>query len=149
MQEKLDPQAWWGGQLSFGLGIQVPLDGSGQNLLTGQLELLARDRWIVGLQTMLQATPDGITEEQWVPANALRLSRRHRIGTGEITGAIDWGLGLTHQWFPSKPTNKLLPTAHIRGTAGNISVRGEMLWLTQPQWLVSVEVHIPGIVQVF
>ena len=151
LQSELEPQPWWGGQMSLGLGVQFPFDETGQNSFTGHVEFIARDRWIVGMQTVLRVptTDSSTTDEQWLPANALRFSRRHRLGVGEVTSSIDWGLGVTHQWFPTKPDNALLPTAHVRASMGNISIRGEMLWVSEPQWLMSVECHFPGVVHVF
>ncbi len=157
MQEELQGQAWWGGQLSLGVGYQVPIVSGGLPIVTGHIEAIARDRWVLGLHSIVQpnvqTTHSGqIQNPQWVPANAVRLSRRIRLGTGEVTTHFDVGTGVMHQWFLSSATqsHRLLPTAHVRTGFGNASLRYEMGWFNDsPVWMMGVELHVPGIVQVF
>ncbi len=152
MQEELIEQAWWGGQLSMGLGYQIPLASGGLPIVTGHIETIARDRWVLGLHSIVQPNVQTTQTEQWVPANSLRLSRRVRLGTGELTTYFDVGAGVMHQWFLTSTSNahQLLPTTHIRVGLGNASLRYEVgLFDDTPIWMMGVEFHVPGVVQVF
>jgi len=151
MIEESHPQRWWGGQLSLGVGYQLPLDGKGVPVWTGHLETIARDRWVLGLQTMVQPN-NGAVDEQWVPANSLRLSRRARFGVGEITTYVDVGAGGAHQWYPTGNQHRVLPTAHVRSGLGTTALRYEIAWdtrLSVPIWSMTVEMNVPGVIQVF
>ena len=151
MIEDPQPQAWWGGQLSVGVGYQFPLDGKGVPVWTGHVETIARDRWILGLQTMIQPNNNAIST-QWVPANSVRLSRRTRFGVGEVTTYVDVGVGGTHQWYPTDNRHRMLPTAHLRSGFGTTALRYEMGWDTQvnvPIWSMTLEMNVPGVIQVF
>ena len=147
-----DPQAqtWWGGQLSVGFGYQVPLGGQGLPIWTGHIETFSRDRWVLGLQTRLQPNVSIVRSAQWVPANALRLSRRARFGVGEVTSFVDVGLGATHQWYALDNRHDILPTAHIRTGFGTTALRYELLGFDDsPIWSMTVEMNVPGVIQVF
>ena len=154
MQEDRKPQAWWGGQLSLGIGYQVPLNEHGLPLLMGHIEAIARDRWVLGLHSIIQPTVSTEYSEQWVPANALKLSKRFRFGVGELTSSMDLGFGVTHRWYPEIGAHQILPTTHIRTGFGNVALRyevGTQLDSEQPVliWMMGVEMHIPGVIQVF
>ena len=157
MQSNPQQQPWWGGQLSLGLGYQIPLGADGLPIVMGQVQLIARDRWVLGIHSILQPNISTTNLDQWVPANALKLSRRARFGVGELTSSLDFGVGLTHQWFVGSGIHAPLPTAHITTGLGNLGLRYEAGWdLTLPElspmpniWMMAVEIHLPGVIQVF
>ena len=154
LREDRSPQAWWGGQLSLGIGYQIPLNANGKPLLMGHVEAISRDRWILGVHSILQPTVSTTQPEQWVPANALKLSKRIRFGVGELTSSMDLGFGIAHQWYPESGVHDALPTVHVRTGLGNVALRYEVgieygSEQLLPIWMMAVEMHLPGVIQVF
>lgn len=141
-------QRWWGGQLALGLGYVMPLSGQGQSIVTGQLELIARDRWLWSVQTILDPSVTS-GSGQWVPANTMRVSKRLRLGTGEMTSFIDGGVGLVHQWTPDTLQNALVPSLHTRVGLGGTTIRLDYLFDESSTMMMSVELQFPGVIQVF
>ena len=150
MLEEPSQQRWWNGQLSLGLSYQIPLNGQGLPVWTGHVESIARDRWVLGLQTILQPRISTTKSEHWVPANSFRLSKRARFGVGEFTTYFDAGIGGMHQWYLLDNRHQVLPTVHLRSGFGTTALRYEMGWTGHsPIWAMTLEMNVPGVVQVF
>lgn len=150
MIDEPSQQRWWNGQLSLGLSYQIPLNAQGLPIWTGHVESIARDRWVLGLQTILQPRISTTRSEHWVPANSLRLSRRTRFGVGEFTTYLDAGVGATHQWYLQDNRHQVLPTVHLRSGFGTTALRYEMGWTgDSPIWAMTLEMNVPGVIQVF
>lgn len=141
-------QQWWGGQLALGLGYVVPLTGQGRSIVTGQVELIARDRWLWSIQTVLDPSVKS-GSGQWVPANSMRLSKRFRLGTGEFTSFIDCGAGLVHQWTPDTTQSALVPSLQTRIGLGGTALRLDYLLDAHSTMMMSIDLQFPGVVQVF
>ena len=87
--------------------------------------------------------------EHWVPASSMRLARRVRFGVGELTSYLDAGIGGTHQWFVEDNRHQVVPTMHVRSGVGTTALRYEMGWNgTVPIWSMTLEVNVPGVIQV-
>lgn len=143
-------QRWWNGQLSVGLSYQIPLNAQGLPVWTAHVETIARDRWILSAQTIVQPRVSTTRLEHWIPANSLRASRRARFGVGELTSYLDVGVGGTHQWFVEDIRHQVVPTVHLRAGVGTTALRYEMGWAgTSPIWSMTVEMNVPGVIQVF
>lgn len=143
-------QRWWNGQLSVGLSYQIPLNAQGLPIWTAHIETIARDRWILGAQTIVQPRTSTTRSEHWVPANSLRVSRRARFGLGELTSYLDVGIGGTHQWFVQDNRHQALPTVHLRSGVGTTALRYEFGWTGDtPVWSMTLEMNVPGVIQVF
>ena len=143
-------QRWWNGQLSVGVSYQIPLNAQGLPIWTAHIETIARDRWVLGGQTLIQPKTSATSPEHWIPANSLRLSRRFRFGVGELTSYLDTGVGGTHQWFVQDSLHQVVPTVHLRSGVGTTAVRYEMGWTgSEPIWSMTLEMNVPGVIQVF
>ena len=150
MVDQPSQQRWWNGQLLLGISYQIPLNAQGLPIWTGHVEALGRDRWVLGVQTILQPRVSTTQPEHWVPANSLRISRRARFGIGEFTTYLDAGVGGTHQWYLLDNRHQVLPTVHLRSGFGNTALRYEMGWTGQsPLWGMTLEMNVPGVIQVF
>ena len=141
-------QKWWGGQLAFGVGYVMPIDGQASSVTAGYVELIARDRWIWTFQTVIDPFVDR-TVDTWYPANGTRLSRRIRLGTGEFTTFMDCGIGAVHKWTPATETSQMYPTVHTRVGLGGMALRFEYFVDEAPIMLMAVDLEFPGVVQVF
>ena len=60
--------------------LSIPLNSQGLPIWTAHVETIARDRWILGVQGLVQPRTSATQPEHWVPASACDLSRRARFG---------------------------------------------------------------------